>query len=114
MSRIPGAPEPCYLIHSKPYRERSLLLTLLSLSSGRVSAVCRCSSRELSRMRALLRPFCPLECQFIRGRSELATLCSAHAAGPAREIPAPAVFCAGYVNELVYWLYRENEGSAQF
>lgn len=114
MSAIPGAPEPCYIIHSRPYRERSLLLTLLSLAHGRVGAVCRASAKELSRMRALLRPFSPLECEFVRGRSELAVLRMARAAGPAAEIPAPAVFCAGYVNELVYWLYRDDEGSPQF
>lgn len=114
MSFTPGSPEPCFLIHSRPYRERSLLLTMLTLARGRVSAVCRASSKGLSRMRAILRPFAPIECQFAHGRSELLTLCSARAAGPAREIPVPSVFCAGYVNELVYWLYRDSEGSPEF
>lgn len=114
MSALPGAPEPCFLIHSRPYRERSLLVTLLSLPGGRVSAVCRASAKELSRMRALLRPFTPLECEFSRGRSDLAVLRGARPAGPIREVPLPQAFCAGYVNELVYWLYREEEGDPEF
>ncbi|MDD6318157.1 MAG: DNA repair protein RecO [Succinatimonas hippei] len=114
MKSHPRVPEACYLIHSRPYREHSLLLTLLSLEHGRVSAVCRSSAKTVNHTRAVLQPFTPLECEFIAGHSELLTLCSARPVGMIRKIPLPAVFSAQYVNELIYWLYRDTEGSPEF
>ena len=98
-----------YVLHARPYQERSLLLTLLTLECGRVSAVMRLSAKSAARSRAELRPFCPLFFSLVQGRSDLLVLRSARPSGAGLKFPVPAVFCAEYLNELLYCLYKDRE-----
>ncbi|MDY6322649.1 MAG: DNA repair protein RecO [Succinivibrio sp.] len=102
-----------YVLHARPYQERSLLLTLLTLECGRVSAVMRLSAKSAARSRAELRPFCPLFFSLVQGRSDLLVLRSARPSGAGLKFPVPAVFCAEYLNELLYCLYKDREPSPE-
>ncbi len=69
MTRV--ADEPCIVLHTRPYRESSLIVSLLSLRHGRVDLVAR-GVRGSRRGRAL-QPFVLLRAGW-SGRSSLGTL----------------------------------------
>ncbi|HNG48185.1 MAG TPA: recombination protein O N-terminal domain-containing protein, partial [Plasticicumulans sp.] len=48
--------EPAWVLHTRPYRDTSLLLELLTLTRGRVGAVARGARGPRSRSRGWLRP----------------------------------------------------------
>jgi DNA repair protein RecO (recombination protein O) len=95
--------EPAFVLESRPYRETSALLELLTAGHGRVAVVARGiraeGGRQASR-RAVLEPFRRLQVGF-SGRGEVLTLTAAETAqAPLRPL-GPALFAAMYVNELV-------------
>ncbi len=99
-----------FLIHQRPYRERSLLLELFTIGMGRVSAVCRMSKKGEATCKARLRPFAPLDLTLIQGRSELLILKEVSVRERVDAIVAPEIFCAEYLNELLHYLYRDDAG----
>lgn len=99
-----------FLIHQRPYRERSLLLELFTIGMGRVSAVCRMSKKGEATCKARLRPFAPLDLTLIQGRSELLILKEVSVRERVDAIAAPEIFCAEYLNELLHYLYRDDAG----
>jgi DNA repair protein RecO (recombination protein O) len=89
-----------WLLHSRPFRETSLLLDFFSLERGRFSAIARGVRSAKSNKRALLQPFTPLNLA-VAGKTDLLTLKSVDADGPALLLTGAALFSALYVNELV-------------
>jgi DNA repair protein RecO (recombination protein O) len=65
--------EPSYVLHSRPYRESSLLLEALSRAHGRVGLVARGARSARSRWKSVLQPFRPLLLSWIK-KGELGTL----------------------------------------
>ena len=102
--------ESGFLIHQRPYRERSLLLELFTIGMGRISAVCRMSKKGEASYRARLRSFVPLDFTLIKGRSELLILKEVQVRERVAAIATPEIFCAEYLNELLYYLYRDDVG----
>ena len=100
---------PCFIIHERGYRERSLILEILSLSRGRVSAVAHLSRRAGFREREMLRPFAPLSLSLSRRRGELWNVTRIEPSGQPYVYQLPDLFCAQYLNELLYNLYHEQE-----
>ncbi|HET6553964.1 MAG TPA: DNA repair protein RecO [Dyella sp.] len=93
--------QPSYVLHSRPYRETSLLLECLTRDHGRIGVVARGVRRERSRLqRAQLEPFQPmlLDLQF---RGELATLLAAETVGVSQRLSGDAGLAGLYLNELV-------------
>lgn len=105
--------EPGFLIHQRPYQERSVLLEILTLNFGRVDAVLRMTKGNEAMMKALLQPYAPLFFSFRFGRSELAVVTDVFPGERNPALAMPAIFCADYLNELLHYLYREREGSAE-
>jgi len=64
---------PAFVLHTRLYRDSSLIVELLTQQHGRISAVARGARRAKSAMRGLLTPFLPLLVSW-SGRSELVTL----------------------------------------
>ncbi len=100
-----------YLIHSRTFKERSLLLELFTVNHGRVGAVANFGKKDTHGLRAVLQPFVPLRFTFLKGRSELLTLKDAKRCGKLIQLRVPVLFCAEYLNELLYYLYRDEDSS---
>ena len=100
--------DPAYVLHTRPYRDTSLLLELLTLTRGRVGAVARGARGPRSRSRGWLRPFQPLLVG-LAGRGELATLTSAEAAGAAFWLAGERAVAGLYLNELLLKLLARDD-----
>lgn len=92
--------EPAFVMHTRPWRETSLLVEVLTAEHGRLGLVARGvhgPKRQL--LRAALQPL-----QYIRfdavQRGELATLSSAEALDAAPRLQGEAMLAGFYLNEL--------------
>jgi DNA repair protein RecO (recombination protein O) len=103
--------QPAWLLHSRPFRDTSVLLDFLTPDLGRVSAIARGARGPRSKYKALLQPFQPLTISLF-GRSELLNLRDAEAAGPSQVLIGERLFSALYVNELMVRLLRGHEAEA--
>lgn len=93
--------QPAFILHSRAYRETSLLLDCLTRDHGRVGLVARGVRRERTRIpRALLQPLTPVRLGW-NGRGELATLSHVEAVAAGFDLQGDALLCALYLNELV-------------
>lgn len=92
--------EPCYVLHSRAYRETSLLLEIFSRQQGRLGLVARGARSAKSRWRNVLQPFRPLLLSW-RQRGELGNLVEAEQVAAMPLQAGDAWFCGLYVNELM-------------
>lgn len=104
-----SALSPAYVLHSRPYRDSSALVDLLSLQHG----VQRVVWRGARGQRKGLAPqaFMPLLVG-LAGRGELKTLAQAEAAGSYRLLQGQALFSGLYLNELVIRLLPPGDPNA--
>lgn len=88
-----------WLLHSRPYKERSVIAEFLVENYGRVAMVVRGVRQAKSRTAPLLQPFTRVLVNW-RGRSELKTL---NVIEPSRalRLTGQSLFCGFYINELV-------------
>lgn len=92
--------EPAFVLHTRPWRESSLLVEVLSAEQGRLGLVARgVHGPKRHLLRAALQPL-----QFIRfdavQRGELATLSAAEALDAAPRLVGDAMLAGFYLNEL--------------
>lgn len=99
---------PAFVLHSRPYRDTSLLLEVFSADSGRVGLVARGARSSRSRQRGLLQPFQPLLLSW-SARGELGTLSAVEAAGAPFSLRGHALYSGFYVNELLVRLLHRND-----
>ncbi|HKX57570.1 MAG TPA: DNA repair protein RecO [Xanthomonadales bacterium] len=92
--------EPGYVLHSRAYRETSLLLEIFSRQQGRVGLVARGARSAKSRWRNMLQPFRPLLLSW-KLRGELGNLVEAEQVAAMPMQAGDAWFCGLYVNELM-------------
>jgi DNA repair protein RecO (recombination protein O) len=97
-----------WLLHSRPFRDTSLLLDFLTLEQGRVSAIARGARTQKGKGRSTLQPFTPLRLT-LAGNHELRTLQSAEAAAPALLLQGERLFAGFYLNELLVKLLHGHE-----
>ena len=93
--------EPAFVLHTRPWRESSLLVEVLSANHGRLGLLARgVQGARRHVLRAALQPL-----QYIRldavQRGELAQLRAAEALDAAPQITGEATLAAFYINELV-------------
>jgi len=101
---------PAFCLHSRPYRESSLIVQLFSEHAGRLSVVAKGvkgSAKKNTGLLSLLQPFVPLHVS-VTGKSELKTLVSAEADRQPYPLKAQALFAGLYVNELLVRLLPEH------
>lgn len=106
--------QPSYILHSRPYKDSSALLEVLTAEYGRISLVGR-GARRKSRggnSGALLQPFIPLLLSF-SGRAELKTLTGTEAVGKAFMLRGERMFSGMYVNELLVRLLQRHDPHPQ-
>lgn len=94
---------PAYVLHSRPYRDTSALVDLLTLHEGVQRVVWR--GARGSRKGSGPQPFVPLMVA-LAGRSELKTLASAETAGHYVLLQGDQLFSGLYLNELLLRLLR--------
>jgi len=102
--------QPAYILHSRPYRDSSALLEVLTAEYGRISLVARGARRSSkgASSNALLQPFIPLLLSF-SGRSELKNLIGTEAAGKAVTLRRERMYSGLYVNELLVRLLHRHD-----
>jgi DNA repair protein RecO (recombination protein O) len=104
----PGVVLEAWLLHSRPFRDTSLLLDFLTLEQGRVSAIARGARTQKGRGRSTLQPFAPLRIS-LAGKHELRTLQSSEASAPSLSLQGERLFAGFYLNELLVRLLHGHE-----
>ena len=98
-----------YLLHTRPYRETSMLLDVLTESKGRVSLIAKGVRGKKQSKSGLLQLFSPLAVNFM-GRSDLQTLTQCEPLGHSLRLTGHYLYSGLYLNELlVRLLQRQDE-----
>jgi DNA repair protein RecO (recombination protein O) len=100
--------EPAYILHSRPYRESSLLLEALSQVHGRTGLVARGARGARSRWKNMLQPFRPLLLSWTQ-RGELGTLTAADQIASPPALAGEPLFCGLYANELMMRFLQRSD-----
>lgn len=93
--------EPAYVIHSRPYRETSLIVDFFTENAGRISAVAKGVRRPKSPLKSLLQPFNALLISVV-GKRELKTLTHVEATTLGSLLRGKRLLAALYLNELIF------------
>lgn len=91
---------PAWVLHSRPYRETSLLVDVFSRDQGRVALVARGARRATAQIRAHMAPFQPLSLSWF-GRGAVRTLAAAEWQGGHLHLAGTPLICGFYLNELL-------------
>ena len=103
--------QPAYVLHSRPWRETSVIVDLFTLNQGRVPAIvhgARKTSGKQPAKGAIIQPFTPLMVSF-SGRGELRTCSQFEAAGPPAALGGNSLYSALYINELLLKLLAPDD-----
>ena len=104
--------EPAFLLHSRAYRNTSMIVDLFCLHHGWISAVAKGVKSTKSSMRNNLQAFQPLLISWY-GRNELVTLTQAEIDTPFPSIKADYLAWGFYLNELLYRLLGKHDPQPQ-
>ncbi len=104
--------QPAFVLHSRPYRETSLIVEAITRDYGRMALVAKGVRRPRSAMRGVLMAFQPLEMTW-SGKSEVVTLHNAEWQGGQPLLQGRALLCAYYLNELLINLLPREDAHEQ-
>ncbi len=97
----------CFILHTNPFKETSLLLRVFSKEYGRLSLVAKGVKRKNSQgLRAILQPFNLLAIDYV-GKGELKTFCDAEVIKAWHSKSNRVLACGYYLNELVIRALQE-------
>ena len=103
--------EPAFVLHTRPWRETSVIVELLTHDHGRVGVVARgLTHPRRQTLRAALQPLQWLRVDYLP-RGELARLIQAEALDVAPVLSGERLMAAFYVNELVLKLTPRNDAA---
>ena len=106
--------QPGYVLHTRPYRESSLLVEVLSRDYGRLSLLAKGARRLKSRVRGLVCPFQSLLLSW-SGRGDLPILSAVEPDQIYSELTGDGRLCGFYINELLmYLLHRYDPHTGLF
>ena len=101
--------ESAYVLHTRPWRETSLLVEVLSADHGRIGLLARgVQGPKRHPLRAALQPLQHIRFDAVQ-RGELARLVSAEALDAAPRLTGEAMLAAFYVNELLLRLAPRHD-----
>lgn len=100
--------EPVFVLHSRPYRNSSLIVELFTMRYGRVAAVARSARGPRSRYQGRLQLFSPLLVSW-SGRTDLKNLNHMEPQGQSYWLEGDALLCGFYLNELLMKLLRHED-----
>ena len=98
--------QPAYILHTRPYRDTSMLVDFLTPQFGRITAVARGVRSRKTPKRNLLNPFTRLLISF-QGKTDLKLLTQFEAEGAHFALTAKHLFSGFYLNELLVRLLPE-------
>ena len=98
----------CFVLHSRPYSNTSLLIEFFSQSEGRIPAIAKGARSRHSKLRGVLQPFVRLLAGF-SGRGEVATLMAVEAGDNPVRLSGEALYCGFYLNELLMRLVLRGD-----
>ncbi|XOV80954.1 MAG: DNA repair protein RecO [Aestuariibacter sp.] len=90
----------CYLLHSRHYRETSIIATAFSRELGKVSFVVKGARSKKNSSGSLLLPFVPLQLQ-LHGQSELKNGTKIELQGKALSLTGRHLYSGMYLNEIL-------------
>lgn len=96
-----------YLLHSRPFRDSSLLVDLLSEEHGHVSAIVYVGKSKKSNKKGLLQPFACLQIE-LKGQGDLKSLSRLEHAEKSINLASQHLYSGFYLNELMVRLLPEN------
>lgn len=100
--------QPAYVLHTRPYKETSVIASLITLDYGRIDGVVAGVRKAKSRNRALLQPMQPLHVTW-RGDNNLKTLSDIESCGVPARLNGRYLNCVLYANELLNRLLLPQE-----
>lgn len=107
--RVEG--QPAFVLHTRAWRETSVIVELLTRDFGRVGAVARgLTTPKRHPLRAALQPLQAIRVDFLP-RGELARLIGAEAMDAAPQLTGDRLMAAFYVNELMIKLTPRNDAA---
>lgn len=99
-----------YLVHSKPYRETSLLIDFFTQEHGVIKAIAKAvRGTNKNNKRGLLQPFTPLLIDW-RGSSDLVFLRNIDLYDTPLSLKRGSLVIGLYINEVIYKLLRNHTG----
>lgn len=104
--------EPAYILHSRPFRETSLIVEAFTREYGRVAVVARGAKSARSRWRNVLQPFRPLLLGWSQ-KSDLGTLTAADQVASPPALQGQFLYCGLYLNELLMRLLHRGDPHAE-
>jgi DNA repair protein RecO (recombination protein O) len=100
--------EAAFILHTRPWRETSLIVDVLSRHHGRLGLVARGARRQASSLKARLVSFQPLHLSWF-GKGALRTLHGAEWQGGGLNLRGHGLMCGFYLNELLLRLLPEGD-----
>lgn len=100
--------QPAYVLHSRRFRESSLVVELLTPQHGRCAVLAKGAMGPRKSRQGSLQPFTPLLVAW-KGRGELPLLTHCEPASPGPVLQGRALYCGIYVNELIQRLCERND-----
>lgn len=104
--------EPAYVLHSRSFRETSLIVEAFTREHGRVAVVARGAKSARSRWRNVLQPFRPLLLSWNQ-KSDLGTLTAADQVASPPALQGQSLYCGLYLNELLMRLLHRGDPHAE-
>jgi len=104
--------QAAFVLHTRPYRETSLVLEAMTRDFGRIALVAKGVRRPRSAMRGVLMAFQPLEMTW-SGKGEVVTLHHAEWQGGQPLLQGRALLCGYYLNELLLNLLPREDAHEQ-
>ena len=105
--------QPAFLLHSRPFRDSSLILDFLTPDFGRISAISRGARSAGSKNKSLLQPFTPVYIS-LSGKSDLKSLRSIELRQTIIPLQGERLFSAMYMNEIIVRLFQSHEADPAF
>jgi DNA repair protein RecO (recombination protein O) len=96
-----------YLLHARPYRDNSLLVTLFCREQGKIAAVAYSGNSAKSNNKGLLQPFIPLSLT-LKGKGSLKNASMVTALNKGYKLSGDYLYSGFYLNELLMRLLPES------
>lgn len=100
--------QPAYVLHTRAFRDTSLLVDLFTLKYGRISCLARGAKSSKSKLRGLLLSFVPLLVSW-SGKSDLVTLGKIETNNQPYNITGTNLLSGLYLNELLVRLLAHHD-----
>lgn len=103
--------QPAYILHTRNFRDSSLIVDFLTADYGRVSGVVkgvRATTKNAKQRRGLSQAFVPLLISW-SGKSDLKTIIQMEPRGTSLQLQGTRLFSGLYVNELLSRLLQQGD-----